>query len=299
MASKLRLYQFGGRMDLFCDVGVEREVVDHPLVEDELIRLYDQLFVVAEQRRKLLADLRAAFNAEVGFGVDAANAGMADDDMDEGRVARALMSSMLTAEGRRRLGINPLVSVDTSEFYSRFAEPIKDASNARRGRFFGKPSDDEESNVGPLPRLDVRGAVAYLRSNYGGQVGERHLLGQVAAALYSDLHLDRQEFEVARGKVQIETRLYSQYLDRGRYDYSGRERLYKIVDGLCKIYDHFDEAVPPALLAFRQNIEAAGPGMTFDLGPALKLRTFKEHIRLTMAAGFAEQLRLFLVEFRT
>jgi hypothetical protein len=265
-------------------------------LEDRLVALYDKIFTVAQAQTALRQELMDEFSASVGFCDGAPADHLKSTDVDEIKLARRILDEMTTEAGRAVLGLNRSVQIDHYNFHETFLQPLQEANESRRGRY--RMSEDDNK---PLPRLDVHAAIAYLRSTYGGVSGEHQRLVQVASALSHDLDLRRQKFCASNGKVVLEVRVYvsSWQLDRGEYDRDNQHKLAKLADGFMEVFRHFNEDVPYQLIEFRNCFNSIGPAQTYEMAPALKLRTFKGHYRLTMTEGFAEKLREFITEFRS
>lgn len=266
-------------------------------IEDELEELYQRIFDVAAQRRALKQALCIAFKDKCGFDSDVVDEAMGHDSADERAIAKKLLNSMLDDEARKRIGINVDVAVDGYDLHERFMNKIEEAYN-KRNSYHRQEKEEAET---PIPRLDIRGAIAYLRETYGGSNGEKTRIEQVVRTFKDALRLDRNSFEVKAGKVNLDFNVYSSdwELERGSYGSGAKEVLLKMVHGFEELFAHFEEPVPGGLLGFKHSIRHAGPANSYELGQAFKIRTFKSHVRLTMTEGLAEKLREFVSEYST
>ena len=287
--------QNSGLINVPADINDANEPTSMPSLEDELVRVYNRIFEVAEQRARLSLELKNDFIVNVGFGESVIEEALCDDKIDELSIAKDILRSLISPTARMMLGINSDVDISSYDDFEQFLNPLIEAKESLRRSLY---SDDVKSHIS-IPRLDIRSVIAFLKEKYAGDAGEVQRIGQVVAALRNALDLDRTPFDIKSGKATIEFHTYCSdyYARRGEYDSEVYRKLGCIASGLVEMYIHFGEEIPHDLGSFRNMVRHVRSAETWELGRAIKLRTFKQHMRLTMTEGVAEKLREFLVEY--
>lgn len=219
-------------------------------------------------------------------------------------IGTVLLDLMLSDEGRRLIGLDPRVAIAQREFQRRFVDVLEPSGAAeallRKSRFRMCVDPDDDPGCSNPSRMDIASLVRELRELYGGDRGRRLALAQLADAVFSDLGLERRQFEVKAGKVTLTVPVYGVASMQHAYGRDIEAALLR----LARVVSHIEQqrgAADGEDVVRQMDVQQGHvmPGLRLGLGPRAYVKTMKSHYQVVMACDLADELRAFMAEHRS
>lgn len=271
-------------------------------VAGELQAMYEAIFAKKKERLADMQRFRRRFERMNGIGCLGLNG--FDDRLDEEEVAKQFISDLIGDKGRALLGLNRDVIINGYEVHQHTLEGFKarkelvdDIMWRRRHRSDRKIADEEREAINAPVEFSLLKACKWLVERYGGEAGQKEVYGQAASDLVATMRLERQAVAAKNGKVVLDLHFHCESYGTRGASHQTCENYAKMVQALKLMHAERGEPVPEALLAY--NPRELYPSSTYELGPHLKLRTWKDTAKLTMTEQYALQVREFISTYRS
>jgi len=286
--------------DLLTDLELT-PTTDAPPAPDELVEnlsaAYDAMFLERDRRNAAQTLIRGELSSKVGVCVEMVEAGLSSQ-LNEADMAAAVLRGLLSESGRKLLGLNSHCQIPYHELHGQFVDPITCDHSSRRYRSMTMDEAIAEAER-PRPRLDIAKLVAHLRDTYGGAAGEAFRLSQLAGQVFNDLSLERAQFEVRAGKVELQVHVYGTRSPGDSYDTSTLSEIMRFAEVVSLLVGEQSPYEAAVLIGnVRAQKDHIGPGMKVEVGKEACVKTFKEHYRVVMTQGMAERVRAFIAEHK-